>query len=301
MTLQTAIHAFIDNLETVKRYAPHTAKAYANDLKQFQEFICVERGESPVLIRTLRKDEIQAFLSRLVRHGMSKRSVSRKIATLRAFFKFCLQSGWIDQNPSLALAFPKLDKPLPAFLDEREISNALTNIQTDTREGARDRAILELFYGTGMRLSELVQLNPHDLDFQGGTVRVSGKGGKERILPLGKQCMQSVKQYADKRSAFKPAPGEKALFLNRSGKRITGRGIQYIVGRWLRTVSEKRKLSPHVLRHTFATHLLDRGADLRAVKDLLGHESLSATQVYTHLTVDRLRRIYTRAFPRAGE
>ncbi|MFC1570057.1 tyrosine-type recombinase/integrase, partial [bacterium] len=215
------------------------------------------------------------------------------------FFKYCTQSGWIERDPSMALVFPKLDKPLPIFLNENEVLTALNIIKTETRGGARDRAILELFYGTGMRLSELVQMNLKDLDLLAGTVRVLGKGSKDRVLPIGQHCVRYMKQYLLKREAFKPKSGEVAIFLNPSGKRLSARGVQYIVKRWLEGVSEKTKLSPHVLRHTFATHLLDRGADLRAVKDLLGHESLSTTQIYTHLTVDRLRKIYKQAFPRA--
>ncbi|MBN2104484.1 tyrosine recombinase XerC [bacterium] len=301
MTLKMAIHAFLDDIRTVKHYALHTVKAYSNDLMQFQEFIDMQRHASLVLLNSITENELQSFLSGLLRHGMVKRTVSRKIATFRAFFKFCHQSGWIEHDPSLILIFPKLDKRLPVFLNENEILKALDTVKTDSRKGARDRAILELFYGTGMRLSELVQLNFRDPDLRAGTVRVTGKGSKDRILPLGKHCIQILKHYLKKRMLFQPALDEPALFLNPSGSRISARGVQYIVKRWLAAVSEKTKLSPHVLRHTFATHLLDRGADLRSVKELLGHESLSATQVYTHLTVDRLRRVYEKAFPRAEE
>jgi len=301
MTLQKAIHDFINHLETVKHYALHTIKAYTNDLMQFHECMDNKHQKFSIDIDRITKDNIQNYLSGLVRYGMAKRTISRKIATFRAFFKFCLRSGWINQDPSTTLVFPKLDKPLPQFLNEQEILNALKTVNTDTREGVRDRAILELFYGTGMRLSELVQMNIADLDFQSGTVRVIGKGSKDRILPLGQQCIRMLRIYSDKREAFKPVFNEPAFFLNLSGKRLSARGVQYIVKRWLAVVSEKTKLSPHVLRHSFATHLLDRGADLRAVKDLLGHESLSTTQVYTHLTVDRLRQVYKQAFPRAEE
>ena len=159
--------------------------------------------------------------------------------------------------------------------------------------------MLELFYGTGIRVSELVQVDEKDIEPVKGILRVTGKGSKDRVLPLGQQCMQILKKYMQKRQQFKPGADETALFLNHSGKRLTERGIQNIVKRWLEKVSAKNKLSPHILRHSFATHLLDRGADLRAVKDLLGHESLTTTQVYTHLTVEHLRRVYDQAFPRA--
>lgn len=299
MTLKQATHDFIHHLATVKNYASHTVEAYRHDLMQLHEFIQIQRAEDNIHLESISKNELQYYLGDLIHHGMAKRSVSRKIASFRSFFKFCIRSGWVLQDPSQALAFPKLDKPLPQFLPENDILKALETIDTKSREGSRDRAILELFYGTGMRLSELKQINVHDLDCDAGLVRVTGKGSKDRVLPLGKQCVRHLRQYMQKRLLFNPVPAEFALFLNPSGARLSSRGIQYIVERWLKNISEIKKLSPHVLRHTFATHLLDRGADLRAVKDLLGHESLSTTQVYTHLTIDRLRKVYKQAFPRA--
>jgi len=298
MTFENAIHAFIRYLSAVKQYAEHTTKAYTNDLMQLHESVCAHTDQS-MTISSITKEDLQFYLSGLIQHGMAKRTVARKLAAFRAFFKYCVQSGWIEQDPSVALAFPKLEKPLPVFLTEKEVFKAIETIKTDTRQGMRDRTILELFYGTGMRLSELIQLNLKDLNFHDGTVRVTGKGSKDRILPIGQYCIRTLRQYLAKRAEFNPESSEPALFLNHSGKRLSARSVQNIVKRWLAGVSEKVQLSPHVLRHTFATHLLDRGADLRAVKDLLGHESLSTTQVYTHLTVDRLRRIYKQAFPRA--
>jgi integrase/recombinase XerC len=175
----------------------------------------------------------------------------------------------------------------------------LRSVTTDSVQGLRDRAILELFYGTGIRLSELIHMNTSDLDFHAGTVKVLGKGGKERIIPVGKNIRQSILAYFQNRNEYYPKTGNLALFLNRFGERISARGVQLLVQRCLKKVSDKKKLSPHVLRHTFATHLLDHGADLEAVKELLGHVNLSTTQIYTHLTMDRLRQIYQQAHPRA--
>lgn len=300
MDMQQAITDFLHGLGSVKNYSSHTITAYESDLNQTLDFLLSGRRADSVDLSDIDRKELQSHMAGLIRYGLSKKSVARKVASNRAFFKHCLREGWIEKDPSSSLIFPKLDKPLPDFLNEREIEHALNHIPQDTREGIRDRAILELFYGTGIRVSELVQSDLVSLDLNAGSLRVTGKGSKDRILPLGKQCTGCLKKYLDCRDAFHPAAGENAVFLNPSGKRLSVRGVQNIVKKWLAAVSEKTKLSPHVLRHTFATHLLDRGADLRAVKDLLGHESLSTTQIYTHLTMDRLRKVYQQAFPRAS-
>ncbi|MEJ2628891.1 MAG: tyrosine-type recombinase/integrase [bacterium] len=202
-------------------------------------------------------------------------------------------------NPVSGIAMPRQDKILPKFLQEQEISALFKKIDVKTPSGIRDRAIIELFYSTGIRLSELSGLNEQDIDLNAGIVRVQGKGAKQRIVPIGKLASQAVKHYIEKKAILFDAKDKKALFLNRQGKRISNRGIQLRVNKWLTMVSEKKGLSPHILRHSFATHLLDRGADLQAVKELLGHSSLSTTQVYTHLSTSRLKKIYEQAHPRA--
>jgi site-specific recombinase XerD len=210
-----------------------------------------------------------------------------------------MKQGRITIDPTATQVFPKLDKPLPNFLREQDMLDALDAIETDSAVGARDKAVLELFYGTGIRVSELVNLNLVDIDAASGKVRVIGKGKKERVIPLGRHVARAIKLYISRRNELKPESGNWALFLNRSGRRISRRGIHLLVKKRLQQVSEKKKLSPHVLRHTFATHLLDHGADLNAVKELLGHSSLSTTQIYTHLTLDRLKQVYQQAHPRA--
>ena len=296
--MRKAIENFLQYLLSEKHYSFYTIRAYKTDLEQFTEFLIQKRKNYPFPEEITRED-IRLFLGDMIRHGISKRSVARKLASIRAFFGYQLRTGKVMLNPTVGIVSPKLAKVLPQFLREEEIRNALEAIVQDSAAGVRDRAILELFYGTGMRLSELVGLNIYDIDLASGTVRVYGKGRKERILPVGEKAGEAVKNYLLRRREFHPKNGNPALFLNSSGNRMSTRGVQLLVHKWLSRVSERKKLSPHVLRHTFATHLLNHGADLEAVKELLGHASLSTTQVYTHLTMDRLKKIYRQAHPRA--
>jgi len=300
--MREGVDAFLQYLTSEKRYSPHTLQAYGSDLEQFREFLLEVRNKpEPLSIQDITKEDIRLFIGGLIRHGMSKKSVARKLASLRAFFYFLNKSERVNGNPALTLVSPKTEKVLPEFLREEEIIGALKSIVQDDNsiQQIRDKAILELFYGTGMRLSELVGLNLEAMDLGAGIVRVLGKGGKERILPIGKTTTKSLKGYLTRRSEFHPTQGNRAIFLNQRGNRLSPRGVQLIVKKALMRVSEKNKLSPHILRHTFATHLLDRGADLEAVRELLGHTSLSTTQIYTHLTMDRLKNVYRRAHPRA--
>lgn len=298
--MEESIQHFLQYLSKERRYSPYTIRAYGTDLAQFADFLHHTGGmKNQTDIQSISKEDIRSFLGNLFRLGMNARSIARKLASLRAFFGYLVKMGTLKMNPVVALASPKLDKRLPEFLREDEIWNALKNIKTDSVQGLRDRAILELFYGTGIRLSELIHINTSDLDFHSGTIRVLGKGGKERIIPVGKYNRESIYLYLQNRKAFHPKAGNQAMFLNRFGERLSARGVQLIVRRWLMQASDKKKLSPHILRHTFATHLLDHGADLEAVKELLGHVNLSTTQVYTHLTMDRLKQIYKQAHPRA--
>lgn len=298
--MEEIIQNFLRYLSKERHYSPHTIKAYQVDLNQFSEFVNnLKPKQNPVGIDHISKEDIRSFLGNLLRTGMNTRTIARKMASLRAFFKYLVRTEKITVNPVSALVSPKLEKRLPEFFREDEMRDVLKKVTVDSVQGLRDRAILELFYGTGMRLSELINMNTNDLDFHAGTVRVLGKGGKERIIPVGRNIRQSVYLYFQNRNEYHPKTGNQAMFLNRFGRRISARGVQLIVQRCLKKVSDKKKLSPHVLRHTFATHLLDHGADLEAVKELLGHVNLSTTQVYTHLTMDRLRQIYQQAHPRA--
>lgn len=298
--MEEMVQNFLQYLSKERYYSPHTIKAYQIDLNQFFEFLVNQKTKpDPIEIDHISKEDVRSFLGDLLRMGMNTRTIARKMASLRAFFRYLIRTEKITVNPVTALVSPKLEKRLPEFFREDEIRDALRSVTTDSVQGLRDRAILDLFYGTGMRLSELININTNDLDFHAGTVKVLGKGGKERIIPVGRNIRKSILTYFQNRNEYHPKTQNHAMFLNRSGERISARGVQLIVQRCLKKVSDKKKLSPHVLRHTFATHLLDHGADLEAVKELLGHVNLSTTQVYTHLTMDRLRQIYQQAHPRA--
>jgi integrase/recombinase XerC len=293
------IAEFCDHLLKEKRYSEHTRAAYRSDLAQFAETLSAGEGNGTFDPQTVRQEQIRAWLGGLVRHGMNKLSVSRKLASLRAFFAFRLRYCGMTADPTAGIRPPKPDKRLPRFLPESEIADAFGRVETDTDSGLRDLAILELFYGTGIRLSELTGLDTSDVDWASQTVRVRGKGDKERVTPLGRSASGAVRRYLSSRSRFSPDAACRALFLNVRGKRLTPRGVQDIVRKRLRAGSGRERLSPHMLRHSFATHLLDHGADLQAVKELLGHASLSTTQTYTHLTRDRLKAVYRRAHPRS--
>jgi len=294
------IEQFLKYLKDEKRYSQHTLSAYRNDLMQFSDYMAQTGEKGRISVDQISKKDIRAYLGSLVKYGLARRSVSRKLAAIHAFFHYINKTGILTHNPSLTLTAPKLDKRLPQFLREDEVLQVLSSIDTGTRQGARDRAILELFYGTGMRLSELTNLDVPHIDLHNGTVRVLGKGRKERVIPVGRTAARTIKHYLSKRQAFQPPMEESALFLNMRGHRLSQRGVQLLVKQWLSRISDREKLSPHILRHSFATHLLDRGADLEAVKQLLGHASLSTTQHYTHLTMDRLRKVYRQTHPRAG-
>lgn len=296
--MDDVLDTFIRYLEVEKRYSPNTTAAYRSDLEQFSAYLN-ENDEGSLHLLTVPRETIRSYLGTMMRHGMSSRSVGRKLASLRSFYNYLHRRDIIESNPTAGLTTPKIEKRLPAFLREEEIVAAMDSIPDETLLDLRDKAVLELFYGTGIRLAELVHLDVGDLDFESRSLRVLGKGNKERILPLGKKLIATLLAYLDKRKSDDSQESATPLFINKDGKRMSRRGVQLRVNKRLRDVSEKKKLSPHVLRHTFATHLLDRGADLEAVKELLGHSSLSTTQVYTHLTMDHLKKVYRRSHPRA--
>ncbi len=284
---------FLTYLEKEKRYSSHTISAYREDLETFFEFL---EGIGPEKVT---KEDIRLFLGHLLRHGMARRSVARKLASIRAFFKYLLHRGVMEKNPAWTLRAPKIEKRLPHALPMEGVIRVLDSIPSQKILDVRDRAILELFYGSGIRVSELARLNLQDVNLEQGSIRVYGKGGKERIIPLGKVTVSVLKTYLEVRHAFSPSSGESAFFLNSRGRRLTTRGIQLLVWKRFSPFIHQGTLSPHLLRHSFATHLLEQGADLESVKELLGHASLSTTQMYTHLTSNRLKQVYRQAHPRA--
>jgi len=297
------IRTYLEYIGRERRYSKHTVAAYEDDLFQFNEFLqrhYASRTVSPLSIDQL---TIRLFLGDLLEQGMSKKSSARKLAAVRSFLRFLVRNNIIEFNPALNVVTPKLSKRLPVFLDEASVERMMSVPDRSTLEGVRDRALLELLYGTGIRLSELIGLDLKDLDLKNETAKVFGKGAKQRIVPVGRKAKEALKEYLGRRGEFlgenRSTDDGEPLFLTVHGKRMYAKGVYLIVNRCIGAVSELEKRSPHVLRHTFATHLLNRGADLRAVKELLGHESLSTTQLYTHVTVDRLKRIYKQAHPKS--
>jgi integrase/recombinase XerC len=251
------------------------------------------KAVSPMIIRR--------FLAVLRDRGYSKSSVARKLATLRSFYKWMVRGGHLATNPLTAIRTPKQERRLPKFLDVEQIQKLLDAPTDATLLGARDKAMLETLYSTGMRVSELVALNINDVDFFGEVVRVSGKGKKQRLSPVGPQALRSLQIYLAKRQADprRPLFDAVALFINKHGKRISTRSVRRKLDKYLDQVGLSREISPHTLRHSFATHMLNNGADLRSVQELLGHQSISTTQIYTHLTTNRLKEVYDAAHPRA--
>ena len=282
---------FIRYLEIEKNYSPHTILNYKLDLEDFNRFLA--GGE----IQSVDYLALRKYLAVLKEKNLGNRSVGRRLSALRSFFKFLTREGYIKNNPILMLSSPKLDKHLPQFLTEEEvvklIESAFAHDEKDEL-GLRNRAILETFYSTGIRISELVSLSSEDIDFIGGTAKVFGKGKKERIVPIGDVALNAIKSYLDKRKKQ-----DRAIFLNKNGKRISTRGVRDVVEKCIHLAGIRKGISPHTLRHSFATHLLNRGADLRTVQELLGHANLSSTQIYTHLTTSKLKSVYDKAHPHA--
>lgn len=284
---------FLEYLKKERGFSPHTVRSYEVDLEQFFDF-CAEQLNGKPLDQIDRTD-IRNFAGAVMRYGYSSRSAARKLSSLRSFFRYLVETEVVRQNPARGIRGPALERMLPPLLSEFQVAQALAP-QDDSVISLRNAAIMETLYGSGLRASELVGLNIQDIDFDAETVRVRGKGGKERILPLGRKEAEAIQRYL----AVRGYPEQRAVFLNRRGGRLTTRSVQQIVNRALRRITGVSATNPHALRHAFATHLLERGADLRAVQELLGHASLASTQIYTHLTVERLRRIYDQAFPRSG-
>ena len=282
------IDKYIRYLDVEKGYSRHTILNYSKDLSEFKAFLG-ERALETVDYLAIRK-----FLSVLRERNLKSRSISRKLSCLRSFFRFLNREGLLKSDPAKAVSNPKLEKHLPKFLTEEEITRLIESPDLAKLSGLRDRAILETFYSTGIRVSELVGLNFEDIDFFSGVVKVRGKGKKERMVPIGEKALGVLRDYAQKRKNTLPA-----VFLNKNGSRLTDRGVRLILDKYIRLTSLREDISPHSLRHSFATHLLNRGADLRSVQELLGHANLSTTQIYTHVTMDKLKGVYDKAHPRA--
>jgi len=293
---------FLKYLTAERNLSEHTVRNYLSDLEQFIKFT---GGGSISAIGHL---EIRGYLGHLHRLGIKRSSIARKLAVLRTFFRYLHREGYIEKNPAKIVATPKQEKVLPPYLSVDDAFRLVETPRGDNLSSIRDKAILELFYSSGIRVGELVSLDEEDVNFSDGLIKVRGKGRKERIVPIGTKAIETLKEYMERKNGTKPQESSfikgglrgiisNPLFLNRSGRRLTARSVRRIVIKYSRE-SLKQPVSPHALRHSFATHLLDAGADLRAIQELLGHSSLSTTQKYTHLGMDKLMEVYDKSHPR---
>jgi len=294
------IREFVTFLEKERNDSPHTVKAYARDLEAFATF-CNDYYGGPWTWGGVDRLAVRGFLASEQRRGVAKRSVARALSALRTFYRFLNATRDLEVNPARAARTPKLERTLPAYLDRAEMEMLFTEAEARAEAGgfreARDLAMLEMFYSSGMRLSELAGLNDGDVDLVSDQVKLRGKGKKERIVPVGSRARAALRKYVQYRDRL--FRGAHAVFVNQRGRRISARGIQLAMKRLFSTLARGTQLHVHALRHSFATHLLDAGADLRSVQELLGHASLGTTQVYTHTSVERLKKVYHQAHPRA--
>ncbi len=286
------IDKFLKYLEIERAASSHTLRAYRKDLEEFSKFVNIKPEDVELA-------DVRGFIAEQIKSGLNKTSVSRRLASIRSFFKFLYREGYKKSNPAKLVSNPKLPKLLPRFLS---VDDAFALVERPAGTGflpARDRAILELLYSSGLRVSEISSLNIDDINTKEGFLKVKGKGRKERMVPVGSKAIDAIKSYMVERIALKSK--DRFLFLNRTGKGLSDRGVRRLVVKYARMTGISGKIGPHALRHTFATHLLQGGADLRVIQELLGHSSLSTTQKYTHLDVTHLIDVYDKAHPFAKE
>jgi integrase/recombinase XerC len=301
------VEEYLTHLAKERDVSPNTVKAYRRDLHEFTTYLSGYYGAEGWTWEGVDRLAMRGFLGHLTTRGLSRRTMARTLSAVRGFYRFLAMNEVVSANPARAVGAPKLEKHLPGYLDRAQIDLLFQMAEVRAMEGrfedVRNLAILELFYSTGMRVSELAGLNRPDLDLISQQVKVRGKGRKERIVPVGDHAQLAIRNYEAKRDALNGAHGghvdRRALFVGRTGRRLTVRAVQKLMSRFLSQVDEDAGLSTHSLRHTFATHLLDAGADLRAVQELLGHASISTTQIYTHTSVERLKAVYHKSHPRA--
>ncbi|MFA9453762.1 MAG: tyrosine recombinase XerC [Candidatus Aminicenantaceae bacterium] len=294
--MQKKIEAFINHLQYERNASPHTLDAYRRNLLQFYAHM----QETGVSFSRIDNMAIRSFLAALYRKQEKKSTIARKLAALRSFFQFCVQKKWLKDNPAKVVATPRQEKHVPSFLSEEEMAALLDVPDTRRPLDLRDKALLELLYATGLRVSELVGLDWEDINFEERLLRVRGKGKKERLVPYGRSAEDSLHAYFCVRpSLSQDRVDETAVFLNYRGQRLSARSVQRIVRFYIQQTALKRKISPHSLRHSFASHLLSRGADLRSIQELLGHASLATTQKYTHLDLKHLLDVYRKSHPRS--
>ncbi len=298
--MRPQIGQFLQYLRVERGASPHTLKGYREDLHALAEYLADGDGKCPAP-GTITTGELRGFLSALHDAGYAKTSISRRLASVRSFMRFGQREGWAKSNPAKALRNPRKSRKLPHFLTSDEVSTLLDAPKGNTPAALRNRAILETLYSAGMRVSELVGLTDGDLDFAAGIVRIRGKGKRERLAPIGSYASRALTRWLEVR---KLSPREKTgreapVFTNKFGTRLTTRSVARMLEKYLKETGLDQRTSPHTLRHSFATHLLDRGADIRSVQELLGHKSLVTTQIYTHVSTASLRAAYEKAHPRA--
>ena len=284
---------FITYLSSEKRFSEHTIKSYTTDLKQFTSFLS---SEFQIIdeINEISFQIIRTWIASLLEKGINPRSVNRKISTLKTYFKFLIREGELVENPMMKVVAPKSKKRLPVFIEEDQIASLLNEVQFEEGfVGQRNKLIIELFYVTGIRLSELINIKISDVDFNNQSIKVLGKRNKERIIPLSSNVVNDLNIFIENNQK------NKYLFTNLEGKKLYNKLVYRLVNKYIGEISSVNKKSPHILRHTFATHMLNNGADINAIKELLGHANLSATQVYTHNTIEKLKTVYKQAHPRA--
>jgi integrase/recombinase XerC len=295
--LDSAILSFIDYLKFEKRYSAHTIRSYRDDLEAFGAYVRIDYGG--LELQQVSPAVVRSWLASMKDQGLSSRSLNRKISSLRSFYKYQLKNGVVEVSPMGAIISPKMSKRLPVFVEQKEMAMLFDEvIFPDDWEGWTDRLVLAILYYTGMRLSELVGLREGHVDSGNRTVKVLGKGNKERVIPVNEVLMAGMREYCEKKSELGAADRE-FLLVNGAGKRLYPKYVYRVVRRYLAQVTTIEQKSPHVLRHTFATHLMNAGAGLTPLKELLGHASLAATQVYTHNTIEKLKDIYKKAHPKA--
>lgn len=328
---ESIVELFLTYLRAERHFSSHTARCYAADLEQFCAYLssgavlgAASRGPSQAALPRsngaaacapasvalpemnqkllgVDTERVRSFIAKLNENNYCKSTVARKLATLRSFYKFLVRRGLLASNPVLTIRTPKQDKRLPKYLEVEQIERLFSNCDVTTLLGARDRAILETLYSTGIRVSELVALNVEDVDLSTNVLRVTGKGKKQRVIPIGPGAVKAMLHYLDLRRAdpHNPSSDLSALFINKHGQRLSTRSVRRKLDKYLLQAGLDLSVSPHTLRHSFATHMLQRGADLRSLQELLGHQSVSTTQIYTHLSSRRVKEEYDKAHPRA--
>lgn len=295
---QLPFQSFLEYLSFEKRYSPHTVKSYENDLRDFFDHLAIQYGSTP--LKKITQPFIRSWLAGLKEKGMSSRSINRKISSLRSFFKYLLKTGAVESTPMTNVISPKTGKRLPVYVKEKETKALLraVNASTDDWKSFNAKMLLTIFYSTGMRLAELINLKEKQLDLGRSQVKVLGKGNKERIIPLSREVISLIREYQQSKKKLFEHP-EDVLLVTDKGKRLYPKYAYLLVNEYLGMAGTLDKKSPHILRHTFATHLMNGGADLNAVKELLGHSSLASTQVYTHNSIEKLKDVHKKAHPKA--